>query len=719
MPNCSRCSRELKTGDVFCPTCGTPNPDSRTMTPADAQAATTILPADELKHRLQEALGGDYVVEHEIGEGGFAHVLAVTDRKLQRRIAVKVLRPEFTANRNSIQRFIREAESAAKLSHPHILPIFFVGEKAGLVYFAMPLVDGETLDTRLRREGQLPEDEIIRLGGEIAEALAEAHGQGLVHRDVKPQNVMLQGAKKRAMVMDFGIAKAAAGTGEKLTGTGTIIGSPHYMSPEQAAGDPHVDQRSDVYSLGIVLWEMLAGEVPFDGPSTQGILIQHLTQTVPPIRTRRPGVSASLAKVVARCTEKKRDDRFQSAAELAAALSEAGRATIEGARAPRRLPLVPVYAALGVLILAGAGYAGWQTLQGGSSGAEHNAPASAAARVAVLPFEALVDRDPAQYARNVAQLLADALSGSQVPIVDGRELLGHWTEDGHQVNDPIATKAGFAYEHGANQMVLGTATQAGQQLRLSVDVYDTHDVTNLGHAEATGSADSLFALVEGLSRRVALSLCSQPDYNPQHRCFDAPPEPAESLVVTSMRPGGETPSSPVFLVRVDSAGGVADVRTRTPSSRDDINTMAFSMVRAAGYRPARLRGRPVSAWATVSVAVRMDSSSARTDGDATVASAGVCDVPGANTGNVCFDTRPVPLAAPIAAWSGAGEPTPPVLWLRVGTDGAVRDVRVVTPSSEPRFTEAATRAARALTFSPALKGGRPVAAWTQLAMTKE
>ena len=681
------------------------------MTPADADAATTILPADELKRKLQEALGGDYVVEHEIGEGGFAHVLAVSDRKLQRRIAVKVLRPEFTASRNSIQRFIREAESAAKLSHPHILPIFFVGEKAGLVYFAMPLVDGETLDTRLRREGQLPEDEVIRLGAEVAEALAEAHGHGLVHRDVKPQNVMLHGAKKRAMVMDFGIAKAAAGSGEKLTGTGVIIGSPHYMSPEQAGGDPQVDQRSDVYSLGIVLWEMLAGEVPFDGPSTQGILIQHLTQAVPPLKVKRPAVSAALAKIVARCTEKKRDDRYQSASEVAAALAEAGRAAGTASRPVRQLPLVPVSIAAGLIILAGAGYAGWRSMSGGS-GEDHAAPVSSAARVAVLPFEALVDRDAAQYARNVAQLLADALGGSQVPTVDGRELLGHWTEDGHQVSDPIATKAGFAYEHGANQVVLGTATQAGQQLRLSVDVYDTHDVTNLGHAEATGSADSLFALVEGLARRVALALCSQPEYNPQHRCFDSAAEPAQALAVTSMRRDAVT--APVFLVRVDSAGGVADVRTKTPSSRDDVNVMALSVVRAATYRPARLRGRAVSAWATVPVAVRVDSTAA----DAT-ASAGVCDVPGNNAGNACFDSRPVPMGAPVASWAGAGDPTPPVLWLRVGTDGAVRDVRVVTPSSDARFTEAATTAARSLTFSPALKDGKPVAAWTQLAITKE
>ena len=686
------------------------------MTPADAaQGATAMLPDDGLKARLQEALGADYNVEQQIGEGGFAYVFAVTDRKLQRRIAVKLLRPEFTANKASVQRFIREAESAAKLSHPHILPIFFVGERAGLVYFAMPLVDGETLDARLRREGQLPEEEVIRLGGEIADALAEAHAQGLVHRDVKPQNVMLQGAKKRAMVMDFGIAKAAAGSGEKLTGTGVIIGSPHYMSPEQAGGDPAVDQRSDLYSLGIVLWEMLAGEVPFDGPSTQGILIQHLTQSVPAIRTRRPNVSNALAKVIGRATEKKRDDRFQTAAELSSALTASRTGEAPAAR-PGAVPAwVKISSVAAIVVLAvAAGLVYRRICCPPGTRAHHEAPVSATAKVAVLPFEALVDRDPAQYARNVAQLMSDALGQNEVPTVDGRELLGHWAEDHHEVNDPLDTKAGFAYEHGANQMLLGTATQAGQQLRLSVDMYDTHDRTNLGHAEATGSVDSLFPLVEQLAVRVSGSLCSQPEYNPRQRCFDAPAAPGESLVVTDMRKAGETAaSSPVFLVHVDSSGAANDVRTRTASSHEDVNAMALSMVRAARYRPARLKNRTVSAWTNVTVTVRSDTAGT------VIATDAACAKPGSNANNACFDTRPVPLAAPVAAWSGTSDPTPPVLWVHVGTDGAVHDVRVVTASNEARFTDAARRAARELTFSPAQKAGRPVAAWTQLAITKE
>ena len=354
---CATCSKELTAETLFCPSCGTPNPEATTETMrADARLSSRVMEMNALTRKLQAALGSSYHVDHELGEGGFAHVFAVTDRKLSRQIAVKVLRPEFTFNAVSVQRFIREAESAAKLDHPNILSIFFVGEGEGLVYFGMPLVHGETLDARLRREGQLAEDEVVRIGSDVADALAAAHALGLVHRDIKPQNIMLQGEQRRVLVADFGIAKAAAGTGERLTSTGTVIGSPHYMSPEQAAGGAEVDARSDVYSLGIVLWEMLAGEVPFDGPTTQGILIQHLTKAMPALRTRRPNVSAQLDRIVARCAEKKASDRFQTAGELAAALKQRASAAALAAAERPRFP-VGRAAAVGAaaLVLVGGG----------------------------------------------------------------------------------------------------------------------------------------------------------------------------------------------------------------------------------------------------------------------------------------------------------------------------------------------------------------------------
>jgi hypothetical protein len=351
MPTCVGCSQEVEVNAAYCQRCGTPNPDAKTIpTPHGGETAEHI-PVDHLRVRLQAALGVDFHVEQLLGEGGFAVVFLVTERKLSRRIAVKVLRPELTASVSGVRRFAREAESAASLNHPHILSIFFVGQGEGLVYFGMPLVEGESLDALLAREGQLAEAEVVRLGSAVADALAEAHAGGLVHRDIKPANILLQGKGRRPLVTDFGIAKAAKGADDKLTGTGVVIGSPHYMSPEQAGGSSDIDHRSDIYSLGIVLWQMLAGSVPFDAPDTRSILMQHLTQPLPSLRERRPSVRADLARVVERCASKAREDRFASAAEVAAALQAALSAELPSPTR-RSLRRKWIAAGAGMLILA-------------------------------------------------------------------------------------------------------------------------------------------------------------------------------------------------------------------------------------------------------------------------------------------------------------------------------------------------------------------------------
>src|SRR6184192_48699 len=276
-----------------------------------------------LAARLVQALGSAYTVEGEIGRGGMGVVYNARDERLKRRVAVKVLPPELAFREEIRLRFLREAETAARLSHPHIVPIHSVGEGPdGLVYFVMAYVDGESLGAKLKRRGRLPPDEARRIMLETADALGAAHALGIIHRDVKPDNILLEGSRGRVVVTDFGIAKAlSSSTGSAtLTATGVAIGTPHYMSPEQAAGDREIDGRSDIYSLGVVGYQTLAGELPFQAPTVPGILMKQITERAPLVTDKRPDVPEDLAACVMRSLEKEPDDRWPTADALRRAI---------------------------------------------------------------------------------------------------------------------------------------------------------------------------------------------------------------------------------------------------------------------------------------------------------------------------------------------------------------------------------------------------------------
>jgi hypothetical protein len=248
-------------------------------------------------------------------------VYRARDERLQRRVAIKVLPPELAFQQDIRQRFTREAQTAARLSHPHIVPIHTVGEGMGLVYFVMGYVDGESVAARIRRKGKLPVDEVRRIMGEAADALSAAHAVSIIHRDIKPDNILLEGPRGRVMVTDFGIAKAlSASSGATLTGAGVAIGTPAFMSPEQAAGEREIDGRSDLYSLGIVSYQMLTGELPFSAPTVAGILMKQITEVAPDVRTRRQDVPEDLALAVSRCLEKDPENRWPTADALRRAL---------------------------------------------------------------------------------------------------------------------------------------------------------------------------------------------------------------------------------------------------------------------------------------------------------------------------------------------------------------------------------------------------------------
>ena len=308
--------------------------------------AAAVVPPDELRTHVERALAANYELDREMGRGGMGIVYRARDRRLKRHVAIKILPPELAFRSEIRSRFLREAETAAQLSHPNIVPIYSVDEADGIVYFVMACVDGENLGKRIHDRGPLPIGDARRILAEVADALAYAHIRGVVHRDIKPDNILLDTSGDRAMVTDFGIARAVIeGSDSRLTATGMAIGTPAYMSPEQAAGDREIDGRSDLYALGVVGYQMLAGELPFNASSTPAMLVKHLSERPIPVDQRRPDVPRDLADAVMRLLEKEPDHRFATAGELEAALRGRGAvapASFATTQPPMMAPLPPM-----------------------------------------------------------------------------------------------------------------------------------------------------------------------------------------------------------------------------------------------------------------------------------------------------------------------------------------------------------------------------------------
>ena len=286
--------------------------------PVDPSASAA---SSELRTHIERVLSAHYELDSEIGRGGMGVVYRARDKRLKRHIAIKVLPPELAFQSAIKMRFLREAETAAQLSHPNIVPIYTVDEIEGLVFFVMAYISGDNLAKRLHEKGVLNVEDVRRITREVADALAYAHERGVVHRDIKPDNILLDASTGRTMVTDFGIARAASeGEGGRLTATGMAIGTPAYMSPEQAAGDRHIDGRSDLYSLGVVAYQMLVGEPPFVANSTPAMLVKHISERPTPVTQRRSDVPQDLSRAVMMCLEKDPVMRFPSAGALVTAL---------------------------------------------------------------------------------------------------------------------------------------------------------------------------------------------------------------------------------------------------------------------------------------------------------------------------------------------------------------------------------------------------------------
>jgi serine/threonine protein kinase len=280
-----------------------------------------ISPTDELGTHVAQVLSANYELESEVGRGGMGIVYCARDRRLKREIAIKVLPPELSFRADIRQRFLREAETAAQLNHPNIVPIYTVEEKDNLVYFVMSYIKGDNLGQRLQQHGPIAPVEVRRILREVADALSYAHNRNVIHRDIKPDNIIIDEETGRAMVTDFGIARALTDSGDsRLTATGMAIGTPAYMSPEQSAGDSAIDGRSDLYSLGVVGYQMLCGQPPFVANNTPSMLVKHLSERPIPVDERWPDLPQDLSRAVMMCLEKDPADRFPNAAAFAVAL---------------------------------------------------------------------------------------------------------------------------------------------------------------------------------------------------------------------------------------------------------------------------------------------------------------------------------------------------------------------------------------------------------------
>ncbi len=421
-----------------------------------------------VRNRPSAEIGERYQIERELGRGATAVVYRARDRKHDRQVAVKVLRPEVSVALGK-DRFLREIKLLAGLQHPHILPLYDSGEFEGSLFFVMPYVEGESLRERLNRERQLPVDDAIRIAREVADALDYAHEHNVVHRDIKPENVLL--LRGHALVSDFGIARAIyRAAGERSTGAGIAVGTPSYMSPEQASGDPVIDGRTDIYALGCVIYEMLTGAPPFTGPTAQAIIARRFTETPTRIRQLRESVPAEIDDAVRRALAAIPADRFSRAADFAKALSEThAAATQPYRRATRRRQLV-IGSLAGIAVVAAA-LAIWPFTGGRRFGG--GAPVDPQL-FAVLPFRHRDSAAPLLMNGDACQrLLLDALGRwRDIRVVDGLRIndvrMRHSGEPPASLDEALADARGL----GAGTLIWGEVWQAGDSVMVAASLYD-------------------------------------------------------------------------------------------------------------------------------------------------------------------------------------------------------------------------------------------------------
>ena len=458
-------------------------------------------PSSSAPESLTAALDGHYVVERELGRGGMATVWSARDLRHDRLVALKVLNPDL-ASSISADRFLREVHLAAQLHHPNILPVFDSGEAAGFLWYTMPMAPGESLAARLQREVQLPVVEAVRLTREIADALDAAHASGIVHRDVKPANILL--SHGHAILADFGIAAAAQGNPEgRLTDSGIVIGTPAYMSPEQSSGARTLDGRSDIYSLACVLYEMLVGEPPFTGPSAQAVIARRFTEVPRPIRATRPDVSPALDRVVGRALSTAAAARYPSAGEFARILdatvttAEQDRpAGVPGRRFTRWRSVA--LAGLGILTVGLLARTEWKR----NDPADHSN--TSVRMLAVLPFRNLGTAEDAYFADGLTDELATRLSRLNALGVIARQSTAGYRDAGRDVR-------AIGHELGAGYLLEGSVrwerdSTGRSHIRVTPQLVRVADRRELWSKSYDADLSDVFQVQTSIAERVASAL---------------------------------------------------------------------------------------------------------------------------------------------------------------------------------------------------------------------
>ena len=656
---CSRCGVETSDETNFCPSCGM---DLAATTPI---AAIRDRPKKTETDIIREALKDDYEIGEELGRGGMAVVFQAREKALDREVALKVLPFSLAGDAEFVERFMREARTAAKLEHPSIIPVYRVGKSGEVIYFAMKFLRGQSLAEVLDERGSLPPNEIRDLLKHCAGALGYAHHNGIVHRDIKPDNVMYTD-RGHPVVTDFGIAKAATGT--KLTGTGMAIGTPYYMSPEQARAQK-VDGRSDLYSLGVMAYQCLVGSVPFDGDDSFSIGYKHIMEEVPTPELETDE-QRELLPIIQRMMAKDPDNRYQTADDLIAAL--------EGKEVP--LPTGPA--------------ASMSEAATTVSPAAPGAPVGAATPTTPMPMSS-AGGEPLQKKKRSGVLVGvsalvilggvggggyyyTAVMGNELPVIgnpfaalgeQGRQEQAPVTRAG-----PLATADGSAAAPDSAQVLAGALGGAAGR--------DSAGAATGGAGAATGSETPATPAEAGDS------VAAEPEA-PRR-----PPPPTDgTLTFVALSPR-------TAQISIDGSA-VRGLNHRLPPGEHRVTASA------PGYRPFN-RTVAIVLGETTRLGITLEEQPPETQ----------CETFNTRDYNVdgsCFDAQPRPRVATLVPLpAGIQErPSPATLAIKVNIDGSVALVLPINPSDNAAFTQAALVFARDIEYNPAQKNGQPVVGWTQ------